>query len=120
MKILLPIDGSKFSLKATKYIVKLLKKSPESATVTLINVKNDLGLNFIKNKIPKSAIEDYLHETSMEELKMSKKILDLAGIQYEVVMKRGKVADEIIKEHAKISSWGGQFVIVTPKIHKFI
>jgi len=44
MKILLPIDGSKTSLSATKYVAQLVGNMRSKCSVTLINVHDDFGL----------------------------------------------------------------------------
>ena len=96
MKILLPVDGSKSSLNATKYIVKLVKKFRSPAIVTLVNVHDDAGLNFVKQFIPKGVVDDYLREQSEKELNAAQKILDTGRIKHNMVIRRGHITDEII------------------------
>ena len=96
MKILLPIDGSKSSLNAAKYVAKLAKNSRSPNTVTLISVHDDVGLGHVKQFVAKSVVDDYLREVSEKELKAAQKVLDVAHIKHSMVIKRGHIAQEII------------------------
>lgn len=101
MKILLPIDGSKSSLNATKYVAKLAKNSRSPAVITLISVHDDASLNHVKQFVSKSVVDDYLREVSEKELKAAQKILDVAHVKHNIVIKRGHIADEIISQANK-------------------
>lgn len=96
MKILLPVDGSKSSLNAAKYIAKLTKDLRSKCTVTLISVHDDIGLGHVKQFVATSVIDDYLREVSEKELKPAQKVLDAAGVKHSMVIKRGNVAGQII------------------------
>ncbi|QWE19286.1 universal stress protein [Polynucleobacter corsicus] len=96
MKILLPVDGSKSSLNAAKYVVKLVKDLRSKCTVTLISVHDDIGLGHVKQFVANSVIDDYLREVSEKELKGAQKVLDTAGIKHSMVIKRGNIVNEII------------------------
>jgi nucleotide-binding universal stress UspA family protein len=96
MKVLLPIDGSKSSLKAAKYVTKMAKNSRSPTTVTLVSVHDDSGLGYVKQFVDKNIVDDYLREISEKELKAAQKILDLAGIKHNMAIMRGHVAEEIM------------------------
>ncbi|AKD25179.1 Universal stress protein UspA-related nucleotide-binding protein [Polynucleobacter duraquae] len=96
MKVLLPVDGSKSSLNAAKYIAKMAKNSRSPVSVTLISVHDDIGLGHVKQFVAKSVVDDYLRELSEKELKAAQKILDAAGVKHNMAIKRGHVAEEII------------------------
>ena len=96
MKILLPVDGSKSSLNAAKYVTKLAKNSRSPAVVTLVSVHDDVALNHVKQFVSKSVVDDYLREVSEKELKPAQKVLDAARIKHNMAIKRGHIADEII------------------------
>lgn len=96
MKILLPVDGSKSSLNAAKYVVKLAKDLRSTCAVTLISVHDDIGLGHVKQFVANNVIDDYLREVSEKELKGAQKALDTAGVKHSMVIKRGNIANEII------------------------
>ena len=96
MKILLPVDGSKSSLNATKYVAKLVGNLRTKCFVTIMNIHDDVGLNHVKRFIPKDTVDDYLRELSEKELRAAQKILDLVEVQHTMVIKRGNVAQEIV------------------------
>jgi nucleotide-binding universal stress UspA family protein len=96
MKVLLPVDGSKSSLNAAKYIAKMAKNSRSPVSVTLVSVHDDIGLGHVKQFVAKSVIDDYLRELSEKELKAAQKVLDAAGVKHNMAIKRGHIAEEII------------------------
>ena len=96
MKILLPIDGSKSSLNAAKYVAKLASNSRSPIRVTLVSVHDDAGFTHVKRFVSKSVVDDYLREISEKELKPAQKILDVARVKHSMVFKRGHIAEEII------------------------
>ena len=96
MKILLPVDGSKSSLNAAKYVAKLSKDLRSKCTVTLISIHDDVGLAHVKQFVANSVIDDYLREVSEKDLKGAQKTLDTAGVKHSMVIKRGHIASEII------------------------
>jgi nucleotide-binding universal stress UspA family protein len=96
MKILLPIDGSKSSLNAAKYVAKLAKNSRSPVNVTLVSVHDDIGLSHVKQFVSKSVVDDYLREISEKELKPVQKILATAGIKHNMAIRRGHISEEII------------------------
>ena len=96
MKILLPVDGSKSSLNAAKYVAKLAKDLRSKCSVTLVSIHDDIGLGHVKQFVAKSVVDDYLREVSEKELKPAQKALDAASVNHNMVIRRGNVAEEII------------------------
>ena len=96
MKVLLPIDGSKPSLNAAKYVAQLATNSRSPTVVTLVSVHDDAGLGHIKQFVAKSVVDDYLRELSEKELKAAQKVLDAARVKHNMSIKRGHIAEEIM------------------------
>ena len=97
MKILLPIDGSKPSLNAAKYVAKLVKNLRSKTAVTLVSIHDTAGLSHVKQFVAKGVVEDYLREVSEKELKAAQKALDSAGVKHNMAIKQGHVSTEILK-----------------------
>ena len=97
MKILVAIDGSKFSMHAVKFAAKLVESLlPDSNVITLISVHDDIGLRHAKAFVGNDVVADYLRELSDKDLEPARKILDEAGVKHDMVVKTGQVAQEII------------------------
>jgi nucleotide-binding universal stress UspA family protein len=96
MKILIPVDGSKPSINAVKYVVDLVKNLRSKCMVTLISVHDDTGLNHVRRFVSKEQIDDYLRELSDKQIKPAQKILNETGVVHSAVIKRGHVPEEII------------------------
>ncbi len=81
MKILVAVDGSKSSLSAVKYAVKLASNFRTQDRITLINVHDDQGLRHAQQFVGKDGIADYLRALSDKELKASLAVLEKARRQ---------------------------------------
>lgn len=96
MKILAATDGSKASLHAVRYAVKLIGQlSSQSSSVTLVSVHDDTGLRHVKAFVESGVVADYLREFS-EELKPARRVLDAARIKHDMVVRTGHIATEIV------------------------
>ncbi len=97
MKILVASDGSKPSLHAVKYAIKLLQSlSSSSNSITLVGVHDDVGLRNAKAFFGRAEVADYLHKLSQTELKSSRKVLDSSGVDYKMELRTGHIAEQII------------------------
>ena len=111
MKILVAVDGSKPSLHAVKYAVKLSTNMRSSDVITLITVHDDQGLRLAKRYVGKAEVEDYLREISEKELKLSLSVLINAGIKHNTIIQTGHVAETI----AKVANKGFDMVVMGTK-----
>ncbi len=95
MKILVAVDGSKSSLSAVKYAVKLASNFRTQDSITLINVQDDQGLRHAKQFVGKAGVADYLRELSDKELKAALAVLVKAGVKHDCIIQTGHVAEVI-------------------------
>jgi nucleotide-binding universal stress UspA family protein len=97
MKILVATDGSKHALHAVDYAAKLVRLLRSASNpVTLISVHDDIGLRSAKSFVGSAKVADYLRELSEKELKPARKLLDSAGVKHDIVIRTGRVAQEIV------------------------
>jgi len=82
MKILVPTDGSVCALRALDYAINLDKLMGNTASISLLSVHDDTGLKHVRKHFPKGTIEDYLHDLSVKELKLSRAKLDKASLDH--------------------------------------
>jgi nucleotide-binding universal stress UspA family protein len=84
-------------LAAVKYAVKLLCKiDSDHHRITLINVHDDSAFRHAMTWVGKEVVNDYFLELGAAELKSAKKFLATANIEYDVEIKIGRVAEEIL------------------------
>jgi nucleotide-binding universal stress UspA family protein len=97
MKILVATDGSKNSLRAVKYAARLAHLlRTASNKITLVSVHDDAGLRHAKAFVGNAEVADYLRELSEKELKAARKLLRAEGIGYDMEIRTGHVAQEIV------------------------
>ncbi|HEY1182434.1 MAG TPA: universal stress protein [Rhodocyclaceae bacterium] len=97
MKILVATDGSKHSLNAVKYAVKLVTNMRSNDKITLISVHDDTGFRHAAQFVGKAEVEDYLREVSEKDMKSARKALTDAGIKHDQAIVIGHVSEEIVK-----------------------
>lgn len=99
MKILLAVDGSTHSNKATETLIKhaaLYKDAPE---VFLLYVHLPVPkLHGMSNVVSREMITRYYEEESEEALASSKRLLEKAGTAHHVQKLVGPVAETIVKQ----------------------
>ena len=101
MKILLAVDGSKYSLDAVSCLVEHADWYRDKPEVELIAIHLPVPkLPRMGMVVGKSQIERYYQEEGEQMLAAAKKKLDAAGIGYDARVLVGPVAETIV-EHAK-------------------
>ena len=96
MKFLVPIDGSKESVRALKQAIGLCRELQASGQITLLSVHDDAALRHVRSFVSKAQIEDYLRELSDKDLKSALKAAAKSDVRYDVVIRTGHIAQEIV------------------------
>jgi nucleotide-binding universal stress UspA family protein len=103
LKMLLPVDGSESSARATEELIKVLAWYKERPAVDLVAVHLPVprlpNMNLV---VSDESIKRYYAEETEAMLAPSKKALDVAGITYTVHKLVGPIAETII-DHARRS-----------------
>ncbi|MCC7059412.1 MAG: universal stress protein [Burkholderiaceae bacterium] len=95
MKLMVATDGSKNSLRAVKYALRLLEAMGGAGSLALISVHDDTALRHARRFVGKQAVADYLRELSQADLAEAQKLLEKAGVAHEAITLTGQVAVEI-------------------------
>jgi nucleotide-binding universal stress UspA family protein len=97
MKILIAIDGSKNSVRALKYAIRLAGKLSEPAELLLVNAHDDIALRGASQFVGKDAVKGYLEELGRGEVKEATELAQKSKLAFEVKLVRGQVAQAIAK-----------------------
>jgi nucleotide-binding universal stress UspA family protein len=108
MKILVAIDGSKNSLRALKYAIRLSGKMSEPSDLLLVNAHDDVALRGASQFVGKDVVKGYLDDLSRTELADAIQAAEKAKVRFETKMLRGQIAQSI----AKAAADGGCDLIV--------
>ena len=101
LKVLLAVDGSEASARATAELIRMLPWYREPPAVELLAVHLPVPrLPNMKVVVSEEAIERYYAEESDAMMAPSKNLLDAAGVTYTVQKLVGPVAETIV-DHAK-------------------
>jgi len=100
-RILLPVDASDHAARAVAYAVELWRNhpAPQSMDVHVINVQREVSGD-VSRFIPKESVDSFHRERSEQALARARKLLDDAGVKYQVHMLVGKPW-EVISDFAK-------------------
>jgi nucleotide-binding universal stress UspA family protein len=105
LKVLIPVDGSDCSRRATRKLVEMLGWYKEPPHIDLLAVH--LPVPRFPNMsvvVSDEMIERYYDEESAQMLAPSKAILDAAGVGYSVHMRVGPIAETIVDQASKSGS----------------
>ena len=103
LKVLLPVDGSESSVRATEALIKMLAWYKEQPVIDLVTVHLPVPrLPNMGRVVSDDAIERYYAEESDAMLAPSTKALDAAGVTYTVHKLVGPIAETIV-DHARRS-----------------
>jgi nucleotide-binding universal stress UspA family protein len=95
MKILVPVDGSEHSIRATKHAVKLARALAKPPRITLLAVDPPM-LERVAVAIGASTAARIHDENTGHALKAAKRVMARAGIAHEAVGRVGEIAPTIL------------------------
>jgi len=95
MKILLPVDGSEFSLEAVRFAIRMVAGGLR-ADVVLANVQEPANLYELIVAHNPEVIEQVSAEAGLHALQSAQVLLDTAGISYENEVAQGDPAHTIV------------------------
>ena len=99
MKILIAVDGSKFSLDAVDCVVDHADWYREKPEVELVTVHLPVPkLPRMGMAVGKAQIERYYEEEGQQNLAAAKRKLDAAGIRYQARILVGDIAESIVRQ----------------------
>ncbi len=102
-KILIAVDGSETSLRATETLARHLGWYRDPPQVVLLAVHLPVPqFGLMHNVVGKDMIENYYAEECDAMLVPSRKVLDAAGIAYVAQRRTGPVAETIADEAARL------------------
>jgi nucleotide-binding universal stress UspA family protein len=93
-KILVPIDGSEYSLHALEKAVQIAKKF--DGRITLINVYSVSSFNVTPSQVFAYVLE--IRKSGESILSEGEKIVKAEGLQVETFLKEGHIVEEILKK----------------------
>jgi nucleotide-binding universal stress UspA family protein len=100
LKVLLPVDGSEASARATAELIRMLPWYKQPPAIELLAVHLPVPrLPNMKVVVSEEAIERYYREETDAMIAASRKTLDAAGVTYRVQKLVGPVAESIV-DHA--------------------
>ena len=100
LKVLLPVDGSEASARATAELIRMLPWYKERPAIELLAVHLPVPrLPNMKVVVSEEAIERYYAEETEAMIAPSRKALDAAGVTYTVQKLVGPIAETVV-DHA--------------------
>ena len=101
LKVLLPVDGSEASARATAELIRMLPWYKEQPAIELLAVHLPVPrFPNMKVVVSEEVIEKYYADGTDAMIAASKKVLDAVGVSYNVQKLVGPVAETIV-DHAR-------------------
>jgi nucleotide-binding universal stress UspA family protein len=105
MKLLLPVDGSENSLRATRFAISLAASCGEKVELHVLNVQPPILTGDVKMFVSPEQIKQYQHDEGIKALAAVRALLDGAGITYLTHIGVGQIA-ETVAAYAKEKDCG--------------
>ena len=105
LKVMLPVDGSDASTRATEKLVAMLGWCKEPPRIDLLAVHLPVPkFPHMSAVVDDETIQRYYAEECADMLAPSKAVLDRAGVKYAVHTRVGPIAESIVDQAAKSQS----------------
>jgi nucleotide-binding universal stress UspA family protein len=99
MNVLFAVDGSDFTVKATKFLIDYLDNCKQQSELRLLHVKAPIPAGFAAHRaralLGDAAVDGYYKEEAEAALAVAEKILREKNIPFQAEYKIGEVAEEI-------------------------
>lgn len=95
-KILVPVDGSDCSLRATQYVLKNLPHFAAGPALHLLNVQPSLPGD-VGRFVNPDDLKHYHQDEAKKELQPARDALDAAGVEYQIHIVVGDPAQSIVR-----------------------
>lgn len=95
MKLLIAVDGSEHSLKATRHAMAMAQSFRTPPLITLISVHDDAALHQASHFVGQSVVIEHLHAQSEVDLAPAIALCKEGGIEPEKMIRIGHVAQEL-------------------------
>ena len=105
LKILLPVDGSECSTRAARKLVENLPAYKKRPAIDLLVVHLPIPkVPRMSLLVSKKMLDDYYNTEFEAMLAPTRKVLDAAGVKYEVHHQVGPIAESIVNQAKKLGS----------------
>lgn len=95
MKLLLPVDGSDNSLRATRFAITLIASCGEKVQLHVLNVQPPILSGDVKMFVSQDQIRECQHDEGVKALATVRELLDGAGITYATHIGVGQIAETV-------------------------
>lgn len=101
MNLLIPVDGSEYSLKAVRFVTESFNGFKEMPNIILIYVDEiGVAVEGARSRLGNEAVDNYFRESAKDQLEPAERILKEKGFPYRTIYAGGDV-DEQIRAHAQ-------------------
>lgn len=83
MQIVLPVDGSSYTLKAAQVLAQQAKEYREPPRITLLTVALPIGTPLARAQLSKATLDEYYRDVSVQALAPAEAALKDAGLAFE-------------------------------------
>jgi nucleotide-binding universal stress UspA family protein len=95
VKILVPIDGSQYALRALHHVLDTRSWYSESLEVHLLNVQPPVASGAVKMFIPREQLDEFCEEQGETALKAARELMQASGLAYHARVGVGDAAATI-------------------------